>query len=483
MLCRLSKKFEPDYNGSHRSAVSSAASTGISIQLYAVLSSPLLMFLIALSVRLAVIVYMESSQIPSDQDHFKFGYETGRIARSIAVGQGFSSPLQGPSGPTAWVPPIYPYLLAAIFRLFGVYSHDSALAMLSLNSVFSALTCLTVFLIGRETFGPKVGALAGWSWAFFPYAVWWSNWVWATTLSAFLFSLVFLAGFYLERRTETAAWLTFGLLWGFVGLTDTALLSILPLVIAWLYYRLKRRGTAPGRAVGAFTLGFALIVSPWIVRNYLTFGEFVFIRSNFGQELYQGNHEGSSGFSEGNVFHPANYSKAMEKLQHMGELPYLAETQRQAVRFIVDNPGTFVWLTLKRILYFWIGTPRVNFIFWLSGRFTAAKYALFTSISLLAFFGLFLAFRNRNPAVPAFAIALLVFPIAYYVTHPTPRYRHPIEPAMVVLAVYATTKLFSSPFLRRGTRLLFRREAVPQCAALSVLSDADSFHGPRQPQG
>jgi 4-amino-4-deoxy-L-arabinose transferase-like glycosyltransferase len=485
MLCRLSRKFEPDYNSSHRFAARSAASgapTGLSIQLYAGISSPLLMFLVALFVRLAVIVYMQSFQIPSDQDHFRFGYETGRIARSIALGQGFSSPLHGPSGPTAWVPPVYPYLLAAIFKSFGVYSHDSALVMLTLNSLFSALTCLIVFFIGRKTFGSKVAVLAGWTWAFFPYAVWWSNWVWATTLSAFLFSLVFLAGLYLERRAQTTAWLAFGLLWGVVGLTDTALLSTLPLLIAWLYYRLKHRGTAPGRAVGAFTLSFALIVSPWIVRNYLEFGEFVFIRSNFGQELYQGNHEGSRGFSEGNAFHPANYNKAMEKLQQMGELSYLADTQRQALRFIMDNPSTFVWLTLKRTLYFWMGTPRVNFIFWLSGRFTAAKYALFASISLLAFLGLFLALRNRNPAVPAFAIVLLVFPIAYYITHPTPRYRHPIEPAMVVLAAYAATTIFSSRSLRERTRLIFRRNPMPHCAALPTHSDAGSSNGKCQLQ-
>jgi hypothetical protein len=420
-------------------------STNLSRQLYGVLNSPLLMLLVAFGLRLATMTYMQSFQIPSDQDHFKFGYETGRVARSIALGQGFSSPLHGPSGPTAWVPPIYPYLLAAIFKLFGVYSMHSAFVMLTLNSLFSALTCLTIFFIGRETFGPKVAALAGWTWAFFPYGVWWSNLVWATTLSAFLFSVVFLAGLYLERRTMIAAWLAFGLLWGFVGLTDTALLSILPFFLAWLYYRLKHRGMAPGRPLGVFALGFALVVSPWLVRNYLTFGEFVFIRSNFGQELYQSNHEGSRGFSEGNLFHPANYDQAMEKLRQMGELAYLAETQRAAWLFILAKPGTFVWLTLKRVLYFWTGTPRVNFIFWLSGRFVTLKYALFTSISVLAFLGLFFAFRLYNPVVPLFAITLVIFPLVYYVTHPTPRYRHPIEPVMVLLGVYAMTKIFSLP--------------------------------------
>jgi len=51
--------------------------------------------------------------------------ETGRIAAHIASGQGFSSPFHEPTGPSAWIPPVYPYLLAAIFRIFGVFSRGS----------------------------------------------------------------------------------------------------------------------------------------------------------------------------------------------------------------------------------------------------------------------------------------------------------------------------------------------------------------------
>jgi hypothetical protein len=42
------------------------------------------------------------------------GYEAGAIAKSIAVGDGFSSPFREPTGPTAWMMPLYPYLLALV---------------------------------------------------------------------------------------------------------------------------------------------------------------------------------------------------------------------------------------------------------------------------------------------------------------------------------------------------------------------------------
>jgi hypothetical protein len=232
-------------------------------------------------------------------------------------------------------------------------------------------------------------------------------------------------------------------LWGLVGLTETVLLSTLPFFLGWLCYRLKQQGLALSWAISACTLGFVLVVSPWLVRNYLTFGELIFIKSNFGVELYVANYEGSTGLSAGLPLHPAANEHELARLRQMGELPYVSEKKGQALRFIAVHPATFAWLSLKRVLYFWTGTPQLMQIFRLSGRFVTVRYVVFTSVSVLAFLGLLLAVHKRIPAVPLFAIPLIVLPLVYYVTHPTPRYRHPIEPAMVLLAAYVITSIFS----------------------------------------
>src|SRR5258708_34344357 len=46
---------------------------------------------------------------------FGFGFEMGRIGRAIATGRGFSDPFDWQTGPTAWEPPLYPYLIAGVF--------------------------------------------------------------------------------------------------------------------------------------------------------------------------------------------------------------------------------------------------------------------------------------------------------------------------------------------------------------------------------
>src|SRR6185437_3156378 len=86
--------------------------------------------LLAFVLRLLVIVVGHTYRINPLRDHFSFGWEMGRIARSIVQGQGFSSPTDLNSGPTAWAAPVYPYVIAAAFKTFGLYSKAAAFAML-----------------------------------------------------------------------------------------------------------------------------------------------------------------------------------------------------------------------------------------------------------------------------------------------------------------------------------------------------------------
>src|ERR1700687_363675 len=85
----------------------------------------IVMVLVALAIRLVVMVFLLPEQLEPQRDHWHFGYEAGRIARSIVQGRSFSSPLFEETGPTAWMTPVYPYLVAAVFKLFGTYTTTS----------------------------------------------------------------------------------------------------------------------------------------------------------------------------------------------------------------------------------------------------------------------------------------------------------------------------------------------------------------------
>src|SRR3981189_123288 len=205
-------------------------------------ASPWAMVGVALAVRLIVMAFAYKIQLDPSQDHWVFGWETGRVARSIATGHGFSSPYPEPTGPTALIPPVYTYLVAGVFKLFGVYSVSSALAILTLNNLFSSLTCVPVFLIARRVFGVPAAVWAGWIWAFFPYSIALSNVVvWETSLTTFLLTLLVLLTMKLEHSKSLSAWVGYGLLWGASGLTSPAVLTKLPFLGGWIWFRQWRR--------------------------------------------------------------------------------------------------------------------------------------------------------------------------------------------------------------------------------------------------
>ena len=157
---------------------------------------PARLFWTGFLLRVAYITLAHTFRIRVILDHFQFGWEMGRIARALATGHGFADPFNGHSGPTAWTPPLYPLLLAAVFKLFGVYTLKSAWVILSLNSVFSAATAPLVYEIawrcfGRDAKGLKVALWSGWLWALYPAAMQYAvHWVWDMALTAFLFSWV-----------------------------------------------------------------------------------------------------------------------------------------------------------------------------------------------------------------------------------------------------------------------------------------------------
>src|SRR5580704_16620652 len=88
--------------------------------------APRRIFWTALIVRLLYITLAHTYRIRLANDDFEFGWEMGRIARALATGFGYSDPFEGHTGPTAWTPPLYPLLLAGVFKLFGVYTLASA---------------------------------------------------------------------------------------------------------------------------------------------------------------------------------------------------------------------------------------------------------------------------------------------------------------------------------------------------------------------
>jgi 4-amino-4-deoxy-L-arabinose transferase-like glycosyltransferase len=396
--------------------------------------SPWSIVVIALLLRLLVITVGHTYKITPRRDYFQFGWEAGRIARSIATGHGFASPTDLPTGPTAWEAPLYPYLLAGVFKLFGVYSRGSAWIILAINSIFSALTCVSIYRIAARLFGPQPARWAAWTWTLFPYAIYWPvRVVWETSISTFLLSLAFLLTLRLEDAPNRRHWIFLGLLWGVIALSNPTMLTFMPLSLAWIWHKLRNRNTPGFAGICATLLLCVVVITPWIVRNYAVFHRFIFIRDNLWMELHLANNPESQGRWTRSE-HPGNDPQQMRRFAEMGELAYMDQEKREVIEFVRQQPLEFIGYSLQRAVYFWIGNPQAA----LAGSWDLgpARHTAFLLSALAAFAGLWLCIRNRVPATFLFVSLMVVFPIPYYIAHPSPRYRHAIEPEMVLLIIY-----------------------------------------------
>jgi 4-amino-4-deoxy-L-arabinose transferase-like glycosyltransferase len=378
--------------------------------------------------------------LPANEKDFDFGFEMGRIGRSLAEGQGFSNPFNETTGPTAWEPPLYPFLIADVFKLFGVYSRASALVLLSLNSIFSALTCIPIFLIAKRCFDERVAVWTAWTWALLPSVIFWcTRWVWETSLAALLLAVIFWLTLTLVEKDGMQSWLMFGLLWGIAALTNTSLLAFLPVSGVWIWYHRAKLGKRSLGGVVLATIIFAACITPWLIRNYRMFGQFVFIRSNFGAELRLGNGPGADG-TWMDYLHPTKNAAEMRRYRQLGELDYVAERKGEAVDYIRADYGRFAGLCLRRFIYYWRGLPKPSenpvrgFL----------RNSLFLASSVLAFWGLGRALRKRKPGAWLFFWLVLSYPMIYYFVFPHPRYRHPIEPELGILILYVISEVQSS---------------------------------------
>jgi hypothetical protein len=324
-------------------------------------------------------------------------------------------------------------MAAGIFKVWGISSLTSRIVLETMNCAFVSLAIIPIFEIARRSFGRGVALVAAASWTILPTALTFSlRWIWDTALSALLLALIFWATLALFDSVRTTAWVGYGGLWSVAGLTNPALLSTLPFLLAWLIYRRQGIRILRLKLAGATLLVFLAGVAPWMVRNYHVFGKFIPLRSNFGLELWLGNNPAVSD-TWTPWMHPNDDPEEGEKFRRMGEIAYMEEKQHAALEFIRTHPADTLNFTFHRFVNNWLAVSDNPFIAWSHQPLSATLVSNFL-LTLLSLSGVLFAYRAHRPDAAPYALVLLVFPLIFYLTHSSLRYRFPMDPILVVLA-------------------------------------------------
>ena len=434
--------------------------------------APTVIFWTGLLIRVLYITIAHTYRISPFEDHFTFGYEMARVARALVTGFGYADPFSGHTGPTAWVPPLYPLLIATVFKLAGIYTLKSAWILLTLNSIFSAATALCIYEIAARCYNSRLALWSAWIWALYPAAMQYATrWVWETSLSTFLFAAVLMLALRMRaigeaaptpNRQFTSQWLLFALLWALIALSNSTLLLFLPVCGIWILISLPNRPDAPSsrseaelrwvprsvylaRATLAGLL-FLACITPWVWRNWTAFHSFIPMRSNLGAELYAGNGPGAYGFRYGVLIGLPEQDPQHRLYVQLGEIAYVKQRGELATAWIRAHPEHFAALSLKRLYFFWASVPHPSDKHWFLDFVRQVNYCL---PSITGILGLALSLKRRIPASGLFAWAFVLLPVTYYFVTVEARFRHPLEPLIVIFSVY----LFQSATSRKAPQL------------------------------
>ena len=232
-------------------------------------------------------------------------------------------------------------------------------------------------------------------------------------------------------------WIAYGALWAVGAEINPSLLSVLPFLALWAIWPQKQHFARAARLAAAVSAIFIAGIAPWAVRNYVVFHAFIPFRSNFGLEFWLGNNINvPDGWSPS--LHPNDDIMEGARYTAMTEVPYMAEKQREGLRYMRSHPADVARFTFHRFENNWLDLWDSPADVWghapPSLKATIIGNCLFSLLSLL---GALFAYRSQNYAVNMFASVMLVFPMVFYFTHTSLRYRFPMDPIMAVLAVYA----------------------------------------------
>jgi hypothetical protein len=226
----------------------------------------------------------------------------------------------------------------------------SAIVLLSLNALMSALVCVLVFLIARISFGERAAKWSGWAWAFCPYAIYFPvERIWETWLATLLLCLLFLITLNLENENKFGLGV-FGLLWGLAALTSPALLSVLPFLAGWVIYRRIAAANAGSPSMSLRRSHFWRSSHPGSsATTKSSIASFpsatTWDRSAPGHKRRR-HRTGALTNSDRGII-----QQEWNEFKQLGELGYMDKKKRQAIEFIRANPGWYAWTSVRRAIF------------------------------------------------------------------------------------------------------------------------------------
>lgn len=394
-----------------------------------------------------------------DQD-----FEYGIIARSLIAGEGYSVPwleqpgVQGPLEaphkyrPSAYHLPVYPLVLAGVY--YFVNSPLAAFLIIFIQIIVAAASCMLIYLIALKLFSEqRIAVIAGGIMMLYPTFIIHTARLIPETVLIFWLSLMLLYLLLLRDKPSYKKALVIGVLMGMALLTSNVVVPMIPFIVIWLLSSLTVSWKQRVKIIILTMLTAFMVVSPWLVRNYIVFREFPLMKANLGHNLWLGNNPRATGtfYTQSGEFMGDVLSKDLLKGQKLSELEQDKELYAKAMAHIKEYPLHYISLSMKRFYYF-VWFPPDNLLSKESILHKKISKIPFAFILVASIIGAALSLKKYPKDVfLIFSIILSQVLLFSLIIVGHPRYRMTIEPYMILFTAFATAFLFDK-YSRRSCR-------------------------------
>ena len=381
--------------------------------------------LLALGLRVAAFLLL-------DRVHHPDLWESEEIATNLLAGRGFVFEFLGTSY-RSYMEPLYPGLCAAVYALTG----HSYLALGLVQAVLGTALVGLVFLCGRRMGDDRAALIATALAAVHPGLIAYTTKFHPFVLDSLLVLAVLAACLFFAKERPWRSAVVLGAVIGLCALTRATILVCLPVIAWWVWRALPQRRPA---ALAVTLVAAALVVAPWVARNWAVHHRLVFTRSGTALVFWLGNNphafSGSAADLAGRPLHALLPEEQRQRLFTLDELGQQDHFRQEALAYVRARPLAFLQRWAVKLGYFWWQSPQAG------QRYPAGWFRLYQAFYLatmaLVIAAVILGRRPEIWLVLGFCLAIALVQSAYYVEG---RHRLTIEPLLLLLAGQGLARL------------------------------------------
>ncbi len=357
--------------------------------------------------------------------------------------------------------PLYPYLLAVLYSVFGPH----ILPMQLLQALLATASCYLLYDVTRRIFGRRPAVFASIGFALTGILVFYTGTLLYVEVTVFL-SLLFL-WLILIAGSRLRLWLAAGISFGLLVICRPELLLLLPFLLLWLW-----RGAVVHRSsfvvhrygVVSLVVTALAVIAIVPIRNYIVARDPVLFTAHSGINFYYGNNPSADGTWQTTAELQRSPGFSHEELKRVArtidgqQVPWSKASAywlEKGLRFITTQPLAWLKLLGRKLLLFFGNYEVPNDYYPEIARAMSFPLRLafinFGLVLALGVLGMVWAWPKREPALPVylFVAAYLVSSLLFYVLS---RLRTPVLPFLLMFAGYGLSELVEAVKQRKNLR-------------------------------